>query len=70
MNNIEQLIHELPPDLQDEALDFIRFLLNKYQNKTKKKPEFLWEGALSDLRAQYTSVELQHEIYKLRIKEK
>ncbi|MDP2207142.1 MAG: DUF2281 domain-containing protein [Bacteroidota bacterium] len=41
-------------------------MLNKYQKKTKKKPEFLWAGALSDLRAQYTSVELQHEISKLR----
>lgn len=67
MNQIEQMIHELPPDLQEEALDFIKFLLNKWQNKTKKKPEFQWAGALKDLREQYTSVELQHEISKLRI---
>lgn len=70
MNHIEQLINELPPDLQEEALDFIKFLLAKWQKKPKKKPEFLWAGALKDLREQYTSVELQHEISKFRIKEK
>ena len=35
--------------------------------KTKKKPRFDWAGALKDLRARYTSVELQHKIAEWRI---
>jgi hypothetical protein len=55
-------IEELPEDLRREVLDYIEFLLAKYtgkENRTKKF-RFDWEGSLSEIRGQFTSVELQH----------
>jgi hypothetical protein len=41
-------------------------LLEKRSKKKQKVPAFDWEGALADLGEQYSSVELQHEIGKIR----
>ena len=58
-------IKKLPEHLIPEVLDYIEFLLNKYGNKktveSKNKFKFDWEGGLSKLKDQYTSVELQHK---------
>lgn len=64
--SLEEMIKELPPDLYREAADFVQFLFEKRMPKPKRrrKPKLDWAGALSDLRDQYTSVELQHEILK------
>lgn len=35
----------------------------------RAKPTFIWAGALKDLRARYTSVDLQHAIAKWRVGE-
>ncbi len=35
----------------------------------KKQFDFSWEGALADLKDQYSSVELQHEAMEWRIDE-
>jgi hypothetical protein len=64
---IEDLLKELPPDLQQEVEDFIAFLLEKRTKKKRGVPSFIWAGALKDLRDQYTSVELQHKISEWRI---
>jgi hypothetical protein len=61
MKNLEELMKELPEELQQEVEDFARFLLDKRTNKPKGAFTFTWEGALEDLRDQYTSVELQHK---------
>ena len=61
MKNLEELIRELPEDLQQEVEDFARFLLDKRAIKPKGTFSFAWEGALAHLRDQYTSVELQHK---------
>jgi hypothetical protein len=55
-------IEELPEDLRREVLDYIEFLLAKYRGKENrtKKFRFDWEGSLSEIRGQFTSVELQH----------
>lgn len=63
---LEELIQELPPDARTEVQDFAAFLLQR-KKTSKSKPKFDWAGALRDLRARYTSVELQHEISALRI---
>uniref|UniRef100_UPI0040568FB1 hypothetical protein n=1 Tax=Candidatus Electronema sp. TaxID=2698783 RepID=UPI0040568FB1 len=34
-----------------------------------RKLEFIWEGALADLKDQYSSVELQHEAMRWRFDE-
>ncbi|NWF92173.1 MAG: DUF2281 domain-containing protein [Syntrophaceae bacterium] len=70
MQNIEQIIRELPPELRQEVEDFIKFLLEKRVKKPIGKFDFGWAGALKDLRDRYTSVELQHKISEWRIGEK
>ena len=71
MTPLQELIEELPPELQQEVEDFARFLLETKARSTAYqphvKPTFSWAGALKDLRDQYTSVELQHEISSSRM---
>ena len=52
---LEELVKELPPELQEEVRDFVEFLLEKRGKKLCGKPRFDWAGALKDLRDQYTS---------------
>ncbi|MBI4333216.1 MAG: DUF2281 domain-containing protein [Chloroflexi bacterium] len=63
MNKLEEMIKELPPELQQEVEDFVRFLLEKRVKKEKPRHEFKfdWEGALKEEGEQYTSVEYQHK---------
>ena len=70
MKNIEEMIKNLPPDLQHEVKDFVEFLFEKHLKKNKSKPNFSWAGALKDLKEQYSSVELQHKISDWRIGER
>jgi len=64
---IKAKLDELPEDLEKEILDYIEFLLHKYGKKTEKKGfKFDWEGGLSDLKDEYTSVELQHKAMEWR----
>ncbi|MFH0795179.1 MAG: DUF2281 domain-containing protein [bacterium] len=67
MKEIEQRIRDLPPDLTREVVDFIDGLVRKRARKTRGRLTFAWAGALKHLRGRYTSVDLQHEISKLRI---
>lgn len=67
VNEIGIKLKKLPDHLIPEVLDFIEFLLSKYGSKETVKSEdenkfkFDWEGGLSKLKDQYTSVELQHK---------
>jgi len=60
---IEEKMGELPEDLRREILDYLEFLLKKYKGKETqtKKFKFDWEGGLSEIREEFTSVELQHK---------
>lgn len=60
---IGKKINRLSPELQQEVVSFIDFLLSKDQpNKiAKKKFSFNWAGKLSDMKDKFTSVELQHK---------
>jgi len=64
---IGELVKELPLEFQYEVEDFVQFLLEKQARKPRGKLKFDWEGALEDLRDQYTSVELQHQISEWRV---
>ena len=66
MTNLARFVEHLPPDIQEEVRSYAEFLLEKRSRKKQKVPVFDWEGALVDLGEQYTSVELQHEIGKMR----
>jgi len=59
MNGIEEMIKELPSELQQEVMDFVEFLVEKRVRKHEKKLRQDWAGALRDYRDQYTSLELQ-----------
>jgi hypothetical protein len=61
MNRLEELIKELPPEMQQEAVDFLEFLLQKRARLPQAPPKLAWRGALRHLRDRYTSVELQHK---------
>lgn len=59
---IELKAQQLPEDLRKEILDYMEFLLKKYDVKKSEtaKFKFDWEGGLADIGKQFTSVELQH----------
>lgn len=67
--SLEEMVKKLPAELQQEAKDYIQFLLEKRSKSQKKKPQLKWVGALRELRTQYTSVELQHKIMQWRVGE-
>lgn len=65
---IEVKMQKLPEDLRKEVLDYVDFLLSKYQDReaARKKFKFDWEGGLSEIRGKFTSVELQHKALEWR----
>ena len=67
-HEIEMKLRKLPSDLKREVLDYLEFLLSKYQSKKpmKKKFKFDWEGGLSDIKGNFNSVELQHKALEWR----
>ena len=65
-SEIGNKIKELPEHLIPQVSDYVELLLNKYGSKASEgaKPNkfrFDWEGGLSELKGEYTSVELQHK---------
>ena len=69
MDTLKEMVEQLPPDLQEEARNFLEFLLQRYKNRPQGKPRFDWSGTLRELSGQYTSVQLQHKIGEWRIGE-
>lgn len=67
MKTIEELIRELPPDLQQEVYDFACFLLEKKKIRSKQeKLSMTWAGGLKEFRDQFTSLELQKKALEWR----
>jgi hypothetical protein len=66
MTTLARFVEQLPLDIQQEVLSYAEFLLEKRSKKGQKVPAFDWEGALKDLGEKYSSVQLQHEIGKMR----
>ena len=58
-STIIEKIKELPPELQEEVINFIDFLRRKRSSKQKKKPNLKWIGGLKAYRDQFTALELQ-----------
>ena len=63
---IDQMVNELAPGQQAEVRDFVEFLLARQRSNARGTPRFNWAGALRDMSDKYTSVDLQHEITRLR----
>jgi hypothetical protein len=66
MKNLEERIKELPPELHQEVMDFVDFLLEKRGRRPGRKLRQDWAGALKDYREQYTSLELQKKALEWR----
>jgi len=66
MKNIEEMIKELPAELQQEVKDFVQFLFEKRAKKHGVKLRQDWAGALRDYRDKYTSLELQKKALEWR----
>ncbi|GAW90986.1 DUF2281 domain-containing protein [Calderihabitans maritimus] len=66
MKTLEEMIKELPPELQQEVKDFVQFLLERRAQKPGRKLRQDWAGALRDYRDQYTSLELQKKALEWR----
>ena len=59
MSKLKELIEQLPPDLQEEVVDFVEFLLEKKCQKSKRRLRLDWAGGLKEYSDHYTSLELQ-----------
>lgn len=66
MSRIEEMLRELPSELQQEVLDFVEFLIEKRARKSGRKLRQDWAGALREYRDQYTSLELQKRALEWR----
>ena len=58
---LDELVRELPPDVQVEVRDFVEQLIAKCQRVTGHKLRQDWAGGLRDYRDQYTALELQRK---------
>jgi hypothetical protein len=59
---VEELFQQLRPENQKEVQSYIEYLIAKQEARSRRQPEFPWAGALEEMREEYSSVELQHEI--------
>ncbi len=61
----------LPKCIQHQLIEYAEFLIAKSKRNRKSKKvrssfTFSWENGLSELKDQFTSVELQHKINEIR----
>lgn len=62
MKRLDELVRELPPELQQKVYDFARFLLEtKAKPRRKGKLRLTWAGGLREYRDRYTSLDLQRK---------
>jgi hypothetical protein len=64
---LDEVVRQLSLEQQREVRDFAEFLLSKQPPRQRRRPRFAWAGVLVEMRDQYTSVDLQHEIAKWRL---
>lgn len=61
MKTIEDVIKELPPDLQRQVIDFAEFLKQRRARRKQTRLRLTWAGDLREYRDQYTSLDLQRK---------
>lgn len=67
VHEITLKINRLPIYVQHELIDYVDFLLGKYERKIPPKPlKFEWEGGLSMLKQEYNGVSLQKKALEWR----
>lgn len=58
---LKEMIDKLPPELQQEVMDFAGFLLEKRGRRKQRKLRLTWAGALREYRDRFTALELQRK---------
>jgi len=66
MQDLLEIIKNLPPDLQKEVEDFANYLVEKKARKQGRKLRQDWAGALKAYRNEYTSLDLQKKALEWR----
>jgi len=66
MENIEDIVKNLPLELRREVEDFVNFLIQKKARRHGRKLRQDWAGSLKDYRDEYTSLELQKKALEWR----
>lgn len=66
MEDVEEKIKQLSPELKSEVLDFINFLLERSKKEPGKKLSLDWAGGLKEYKNKYTSLELQKKALEWR----
>ena len=61
MKDAGEIIRQLPPDLQQEVLDFAEFLKHRQAGRKQKKLRMSWAGGLKEYREKFTSLDLQRK---------
>ena len=63
---LEEKIRALPPELQREVEAFVDGLVKRHPDDKRRYLKQDWAGALSHLRDEYTSLELQKKALEWR----
>lgn len=67
VHEITLKINRLPTYALYELIDYVDFLLGKYEKKIPSKPlKFEWEGGLAMLKPEYNGVSLQKKALDMR----
>jgi len=62
VKTLDEVVRELPPELQEEVRDFAQFLLERKARPKGRKLRLDWAGGLREFRDQFTSLELQKKV--------
>ena len=62
----EELLRRLSPESQRQVRNLVESLIAKQEAQPRRQPQFDWAGALSEMRDQYSSVDLQHQLSNWR----
>ena len=66
MKSIDEIVKNLPSQMQREVVDFAEYLVERYPHKRGKALRQDWAGALKELKNKYTSVQLQKKALEWR----
>lgn len=66
MSEVEDLVRNLPPELQEEVRGFVETLLARRERDKGQPLRQGWAGALREYRDKYTALQLQQKALEWR----
>lgn len=61
MEEIDDMIKSLPPELKQEVKNYIEYLSHKHYHQKHDKLSLSWAGGLKKYRDKYTALELEEK---------